>query len=74
MAPPLTHAVAYCPEPDRAMLDHANDDALDDNHAEPEVEEYHMEPPLMHATAFCPLTDVAMDAQLDADIAVTIQV
>ena len=71
MAPPLTHAAAYCPEPDIAIQDHANNDALDGNQTEPEVEEYHIEPPLMHATWFCPLTDVAMDAQLDADMAVT---
>ena len=56
------------------MLDHAKSDALDGNQTEPELEEYHMEPPLMHATWFWPLMDDAMDAQLDADIAVTIQV
>ena len=52
MAPSFTHAAAYCPEPDRAMLDHAKSDALDGNQTEPELEEYHMEPPLMHATWF----------------------
>lgn len=49
MAPPLTHAAAYCPEPDMVMHDHANELALDGNQTEPELEEYHMEPPLMHA-------------------------
>ena len=52
MAPPFTDALAYCPEPDRAIQDHAPDVTPDDNQTEPEVEEYHMDPPLMHATWF----------------------
>ena len=72
MAPPLTHALAYCPEPDRAILVHANELAFDGNQTE--FKEYHMDPPLMHATWFWPLTDMAMDAQLAEDIAVTIHV
>ena len=74
MAPLLTHALAYCPEPDIAIHAHANDEALDGNQTEPELEEYHMDPPLMHATAFFPLTDMAIDAQFAEDIAVTIHV
>ena len=50
MAPPLTHALAYCPEPDMAIQDHTNELAPDGNQTEPEVDEYQMDPPLMHAT------------------------